>query len=641
MSELKKWAIVILVVSALLILFNEPNPHGDASEYQAMLVALAETGRPWMTDASWEAYDDLRENGALAKFLPGDSPVLYLPQLEKNGQRDFPHFWFYSLLGSIIWKPLAWTGLGPTGAFLILHALLFLGAGYLIRRLFGWRGFLVYAGLVVFSPAIWYINKVHTEFFTVTVSLAAVALLMRSHYLYAGLCFAALSTQNPAFAIPAALSLLPLWKSPFQRQFNLVHVLLFALVVLLVAIHPVYYMVRYGAPTPQLLTGSAKLAEGATGTFWIPFLDLNLGLFPNWPLGLVLTIAVVWVAIRMRKLPPVGLSAICLLASLFLLYASSKTTHFNHGMTVGLSRYALWHICFFFPLFYWLQASMIIEGKVRRRVVVALLVLLGGSHLLSYHPYKEERYVYHTPLAAAVIKFFPGLYTPHPEIFTVRTINRLGYYDFEGWAIVQDDQWLIFRDKMPHGSVPLPQGTKFPAYKARIDTTLLDEDYGIRRHSEFYKYLPQRQEKLARYIEKGEPVRSLSLADTGIEPMLQGDWHLPEATGRWTGQEASIRIGELMPQALRVKIHGNTFGDRPFDVFWNNRLVFQRTDSGTTSSIFFDLESADIRNVNELKIVCPLATSPSKVMESEDSRILGMFVHMVEFSSPVDGTSAQ
>jgi hypothetical protein len=111
---------------------------------------------------------------------------------------------------------------------------------------------------------------------------------------------------------------------------------------------------------------------------------------------------------------------------------------------------------------------------------------------------------------------------------------------------------------------------------------------------------------------------------------------MPEAAGRWTGKNAVIRIGGWTPQVLKVTVAGWPLEGRPFKIHWNNRLVFNSADSEKRRNITFDLAPEDVRELNELRITCPLATSPSQPRNSTDSRILGMFIDEVDFLTQPD-----
>ncbi|WP_217619259.1 hypothetical protein, partial [Achromobacter sp. GbtcB20] len=169
--------------------------------------------------------------------------------------------------------------------------------------------------------------------------------VMVERYLAAALFIALASTQNPSFALVACIPLFYRVVLQRERRYSLFEVAMAVAVVVAVLAHPVYYFARYGVVTPQLLAGGAALG-GNIWTFYVWIVDPDLGLLPNWPLGLLVLLAALVAYLR----KPVSLAgpgtwrvtAFVLACCAINFFAHSSTTNLNSGATPGLARYALW-----------------------------------------------------------------------------------------------------------------------------------------------------------------------------------------------------------------------------------------------------------------------------------------------------------
>ena len=151
MAFLRPYPVAVLCVLVVYALFWGATQVrvGDGSEYYAMFLSWAETRRPWMTAPAFDAYERLVASNQINYMVPRDWLEGVFPALRLNGQADFNHFWFYSLLAY-----LAAAGLGifgvPVGVhqgFLLLHLGLLLASLAMAARLLGTRGVLAVAVL--------------------------------------------------------------------------------------------------------------------------------------------------------------------------------------------------------------------------------------------------------------------------------------------------------------------------------------------------------------------------------------------------------------------------------------------------------------------------------------------------------------
>ncbi|MCK9911223.1 hypothetical protein MXD81_18880, partial [Microbacteriaceae bacterium K1510] len=90
--------------------------------------------------------------------------------------------------------------MGPHSSFVALHAILFLVLLAIAAECHGWKGFVAVLLLTLGSPIAWYANKVHSEFFTICLTLAGIILAMRNQLIGGALVMAMAATQNPGLS---------------------------------------------------------------------------------------------------------------------------------------------------------------------------------------------------------------------------------------------------------------------------------------------------------------------------------------------------------------------------------------------------------------------------------------------------------
>jgi hypothetical protein len=207
-----------------------------------------------MDTAANAAYDKLQSGTEVVGLVT--RPWFYeaFSELRVGATTDFKlSSWFYSLLALLCQKALMLVGikLSIHASFLALHAVLIggtIGAAYHYYRL---RGAAVMLLLIFGSPLLWYLDKVHTEPFTLCLLFVGMMQMHRQRYAAASWLFALVSTQNPSFAliagIPWAYRVLLQWRQRFTAS----ELVLLALAAVTVLLHPAYYEMRYGVVTPQ------------------------------------------------------------------------------------------------------------------------------------------------------------------------------------------------------------------------------------------------------------------------------------------------------------------------------------------------------------------------------------------------------
>lgn len=430
------WFVFSLAFFALTIAITLVANHGekirvgDGSEYYAMELAWSQTHRPYMTDKAWVAYAQEFAHGGISHMVPPSQLRDSTPALRLGTTSDFNHFWMYSALAAAIGIliKIAGISLDSHQSFLLLHAALCALLIVLSSHWHGRRGFFTALFLTFCSPMLWYITKVHTEFFTFCLTTMAVAAVMQKRWALAAFFLAVTTTQNISFAIPAAycgvcalITLVQKQRTGMEAVFDAIFLCITTVVTLL---HPLYYFSRYAGFTPQLIDGSATLKYAD------PFIPLNflfdpdLGLFPNWALGTVAAIFCAFVLVWQRCSPRLHLLGYIAVYTFAALIAQGATTTINSGASIYISRYALWYICLFYPIF---VATLYAIGNTSPRTRILTYSGLATFFLVvtvvngrEYAPNRDETYLTPSPTASFIYRFIPWLYDPNTDIFSGR-----------------------------------------------------------------------------------------------------------------------------------------------------------------------------------------------------------------------------
>ena len=436
-SDRKNW-ISTVVCSATLLLLGfvfvlqlEPAPRvGDGAEYYIMTFAWAEKLQPYADPEIDRLYDQYcyRHDST---FLNSAELHPFSSGLTTGQQRDFPHFWFYSLLAAPFYLLLNSIGCDIGYCFPLLHLTLF---GWLLSvagRHFGKRGLLIGTVICFASPVLWFFDKAHTEFFTVTVASIGILYFLKEKYAKSFVAFCLVSTQNPPFGIIALLVAgfgIKKDSATLKKSWPLLAVGIF-----IASLHPCYYFARFGQITPQLITGAASSSAKGWRELTCFLIDPDVGLFSNWPWLLIPLMCVVLFALLKYHPTNWWTVSFTILSLAILCWAQSKTNNFNHGGTVKISRYALWYIPFFVPLLLQFAANYRLVPIWQRGIV--FVFLLGAVYVNSskFNPQRSESYLYPTTIAENFYERLPHWYDPIPEIFIERCVRA--ELPSDAWAV--------------------------------------------------------------------------------------------------------------------------------------------------------------------------------------------------------------
>ncbi|WP_295917689.1 hypothetical protein [uncultured Xanthomonas sp.] len=638
-------ALACIVYTALLRL--PATRVGDGAEYYAMELAISQTHRPFVTAPAWEAYERLREQGSIGSLQTADQlKQAYIP-LTRQGETDFNHFWFYPLMASVVGMPAEHLGLirASHARFLLLHSLLIAGMLLLCFHLHGFKGSVAALALVVTSPALWYVDKVHTELFTVVLTIAAMSLALERRWAFAGLMLALVTTQNISFVLPAlAACILALasYRPGGTDKPGVVDVLALVSAALVALLHPIYYFSRYGGLTPQLINQGAEVAHLDVLSSVQYLVDPDIGLLPNWPLGLLLLVVAAHGLYTRRLAPPrLGIATFSIVFLLAAMAAQAATVNVNSGGTPGPARYGLWYLCLFYPIIALLEPLP--GGRLNRWLgrgawIVACAAAVIGVR--DYLPTKPESYTTPSRAAALIYAHAPWLWNPSPEVFAERNA-QLGEVTPDGPALVigQGCRKALFLPGAQHHVALYPAGA-----------CGLTASAGALLVSQQFPSLPKEPTYFSVDLQSIEAMKSTLSAGQRVGPdelraFLGEGWSSNEPWGVWSlGERSSLRLKVKQRVAkgshLILQANGLWHSDRQAMTVsarvnggpWQTRTLTASESQPATIAIQLPALIAGANFEVELRYDKP--ASPASLGLSSDGRELGIGLVSLSLQPP-------
>jgi len=537
-------ALGLGIVFAFLLQLK-PTRVGDGSEYYALYLAFIKTLRPWMTDSSFAEYARLVHSGHILGMVPSEHLSQAFPALKLIGTADFNHFWFYSLLAAMIGSTSGLVGaqVEPHTSFLILHWLLLCVPTGLAFRYYGWKGVAVVVLMTFGSPLIWFTDKVHSEFFTYCLALVSVICVLRVNYISAAVGMALASTQNPSFAIVAGFLLCTQVVVGRHRKYELLEVVGIAATVLIVFLHPCYYFFRFGVLTPQLLAGGADLG-GNLSSFYIWIFDPDLGLLPNWPMGIAfLVVGGIFLCSsnknNVKYKSNLSFWLFFLVYFLSAIYAHSSTQNLNSGATPGVARYALWYSPLVFPFALW-SFTWVAENRIKIVIASVMCLFLFSLNVYQNYPARSESYSTPTKLSKFIQKKLPGFYNPPAEVFLER-YSGLG--ETPGAATVMavvgpDCKKVLLIPGIDKNRVTAPSSCRLDVEALAV--TLKQKQSNLSAAK--YFNLIEDEISSARFVPALNKDYGLKSGGEGGQVLLSG-WSARESWGVWSdGNEAKLQF---------------------------------------------------------------------------------------------------
>lgn len=438
-SERIRFLAAAAALMLCLVAGSPPRIVGDGGEYVAQALNFAQLDGPSL---------GRRAIPALERRIAALDPDLATWNIEdatmagRDRRRDFVHFWFYALVAAPFVGITELLGISPLHAFTALNVLL-LGAAV---SLAGPRIGAPAAVLLFLSPVVWWLDKAHTEIFTVAL-LTIAFIAMRDRPWVAPIAAGAAATQNPPIAIVTALIVAvqaATRRGSMLRDWRMVSGA--AIGMALAALQPIYTLLRHD--TPSLLLYATRSGLPSLAELAAPVIDPSMGLIGNYPMLLLAGAIALGVSARLapRALMSSDLTVAAATACLFL-YSFAQTSNPHHGGTPSLTRYALWFIPLAVPLWRCVHEHRLLRPAVLWTVAIVSAV----PSVFAFHPAVPQNSREPTWLAAWIWSRFPTLHDPLAEVFSETHLRVEG----TTVPVATTDCRKVLLQHTPGGSWPL------------------------------------------------------------------------------------------------------------------------------------------------------------------------------------------
>lgn len=366
------------------------------------------------------------------------------------------HFWLYSAFVVPFLQIVQWLRLPPLYAFVLCNWAFMLGALFYLTS--HWKAKTlqrhVLTGLFLSTGTTYYIRWTHPEVFTASLILLALMLMSDRRHGWAMLASALAAAQNPPVMLLVAYigTVAVLHGRGFRSANSSLggeienggKNLLVILATVSVALSPlVFFRAAVGVFNPITAAGSAQVSLISASRLWSLYFDLNQGMVvaaPGVLLGAAALPFLIVLASRQVErgggvLWQMGPLFIGVFLSVAMAVPSLATRNWNSGQAVFM-RYAYW---LGIPIVFGLVATLArLPRRVSMGVGIGVVVIqiatvgyygiVGGASHLSELSLK--------PIASYVLRNYPELYSPVPEIFVER-VRRAG-----GWPRIGGGQQM-------------------------------------------------------------------------------------------------------------------------------------------------------------------------------------------------------
>ena len=600
---------------------------GDGSEYVLQYEAIVKGHKPWITNSALRAYDLVFSRHELSSLVNSSQIRTSFPALAIGNTFDLNHFWMYSALAGVMHFLCEFflINLSVVNAFLILHASLFALVITVAWKKFKSKGIASVLLLTLSSPIFWYGNKIHTEFYTFCLVTLSTILVCSGEFGLAALSLSFASTQNPSFALIAFLLLGLQVVKHRKKNLKLKNFWVIVAALAISSFHPIYYLWRQGVLSPQLKAGGAALTNNF-GSFFLWIVDPDVGLLPNWPLGLFLLAGGSLLARKsdIRRLLSKEYYIYTGIFLLISLYAQSSTTNLNSGGTPGLARYGLWYVGLFFPLAYFAVDRIIsINSNWKRIVLLTSITGLAISSVYCNLPTRPEQFTTPSITSEFLQSHFSVLYSPPAPIFVGR-YSGIGESTMISAVVGPDCKKMVVLADAARKKVISPGKC---LYSENALQNLVSTKQTTIKTDTYFRLTNSEIKSLLYTTESG----TIQFKDGSIGDQLLGaGWSGPENWGVWSDSKKSdIYLPCLVGnQHIRsIKLIFNTFGPERMSIYAEGigRLAMEKTYNGVRQTVEISLQDrACLLNRIHLTLHFPDAVSPLSRGLSQDSRVLGI-----------------
>lgn len=616
---------------------------GDGWEYMNMTHALRTTGS---VEYSAEVHHSMEQ---LAEKRPPDSyPFAIHQTLDKamakgdwyhagfvvnEDGRYYPyHFFLYPLVAAPIELVLDTFGLDPLRALTLANVLLVLLAlGYiyygskLANQDKHWL-----AALYLLCGTTYYLFWPHPEIFSGALMLIAVLAWRDERPVLAILAAALSSNQNPpcAFLVPIVFIAYELrlwfqakatiphgaWKALLSRR-HLLHAAIMIAAGSTALFSPIFYYIHYGTPNLIVKIGYTVPEYITFARFLSLWFDLNIGvLVANFGTYLFFTGTLLGVIIWKKRISNLAQLwfpiTVCIMVVLMSVPTLSQG-NWHAGYSVFF-RYGYWLII---PLLIaFLDLAKIVPPPIRTTILgIALAIqstiVLHNNVFAKYYPYLKLN-----GLSKDVMRTWPDLYNPIPEIFGERIVSEDGTLKDHDIFIFPADRAVAHKimvraDMVPHDPSHRRAftllGRTFKPVGAYSTASVEGWTY---LNGTFYQSVP-----------RGEKIPF-------NDPLLKWDgWSSPEGGWRWSdSQKATITFPRIDPADLEGKLtlYGGAYKLQSVRLELNGVPIFEgQLEGEQVLTLDFDPSVLKASAENTLTFFLPDAKTDPEL--TNDIRALG------------------
>lgn len=551
---------------------------------------------------------------------------------DEEGWAYSNHFGAYSALVTIIKLILISLNIYPLWAFSITNLLLWLSASltiFFVLKIDDKKKFCILL-LMLFNPVFYYLDWVHTEIYIFSFEVIALVLLYNRSYALSILAFSIAAMQNlgilPMAAIVGIMFLFDCYdkyvianSNKNVRKFLITcwkQILPYGLFYLPAFFPMITTYIKFG--TYNLVAEVAMEKKYLLHKAIDYLFDPNLGIFPYEPIILILFF--VFVIIGLKKLDRTII--LNFIGVIGILYIISHQRQINSGMQ-GIMRYCVWiiPIMVFLVVMNWkvnFSKSMLLTCSIEAlftAIVLSYCVWFGGAY----------SYIQFAKWTELILDHIPELYNPTHGIFYSRTGGEekyhssipMAYFNKEGYVrkiLLSKEAEKYFWDD----NFKLVDANGDFLNKNELEEVKIDEgDYSYYNFSDdiicantyalgdiIYFYTDSYNANL--YSQKGLSAKE--------------NW------GSWTdGNELRLRmiVTENSPTLSAHMDIGSTFYQpQTVIIYVNDTEVYHNVIEGN-QDIDFVFQPPQTGLIN-IVIKLPDAIAPSEVMNSSDSRVLGL-----------------
>lgn len=492
MKEKLVWIIFGALTLGILTLFLNYPPTtsgGDIVDYFGITETLSKDNTLHLTqETKW----NLEKVFNPVYF---SDPLYYIPG--RDGNRYPIHFFFYSLLALPVRFVLHVLSINELHTLRLTNLLIFSITSFLVLRYFIKSTFAKFVFLLLFylCPLVWFLIWPGPDVYYVCLLLLAVFSFFQKRYFLATILSAFASWHSqPLLVITLFLLGYTVVKNTraqltYPHMFVQLHAKTMVLIAGIFGILVIPYL--YNIYAFRVLNPWITLNDGWTHLygfglqnisvkkFFEQFFDPNIGLF--WYAPALVIGGLVVIVKRLVKNKDKGL-LVLFIGFLLTTFFYQTNPAWNYGTSgYGPSR----HILFFLPL---LIASLVaVVEKTKRFILLLIFFVLSQVFVMSFNGFLTPDFMKthdHTPYAHFLLRTFPSLYNPTPEIFADRTnhaylrqpasaIYRVNGVCKKAYVLKSDGAWLTsLCGSMPKETAALfknPLKTK-ASYKRTITT---------------------------------------------------------------------------------------------------------------------------------------------------------------------------